>query len=390
MTRLSIFDAALPLGEESQVYWRDEAVGELAASDSIVAGSIGLDFLDDAVAIAPAAVDGDGAGYVIFIRLYTSGRVFLQLSAAPDYNTLGPDLTDEAERNIRICLQYGDRRLAVAIADDYAEPYIFAPSNAQEVMDFLAAWTADADRDAEPVKAAIVWGGAGARVDLGDFTTALPPVPAAAFEAGALAARGRLRTAIGLRAAFAADGLSGGASLRALLPAKAEFSAAALAGRARLRVLAPGRFERALRATSPADRLLVALEIRHPAVSQPVRVVNDTCDQSLEGHRFVALRFDMRLADDVEGRTPQAQVTIDNVGRELTGWLEAADGGVGATVRVMIFTDGAGEPEWEVTMDVAQVRLDQEQIIARLGYDPLLGRRAVTFRHDPETSPGLF
>ena len=158
------------------------------------------------------------------------------------------------------------------------------------------------------------------------------------------------------------------------------------------RVPPPGeQYARTIRESAPERRLLTALEIRHAAVAAPVRVVNDTVERTIEGNRYIALRFDARLADDVEGQAPQAELATDNVGRDLTQWLEAAQGGTGATVRVLQVLDIPDPPiEWELTMDVAGVQVDAERVTARLGFDPLLGRAAVTLRHDPQTSPGLF
>ena len=151
------------------------------------------------------------------------------------------------------------------------------------------------------------------------------------------------------------------------------------------------RYQHALREAAPADRLLTALEISHPAIAQPVRVINDTQGRAIEGNDYVALRFDARLADDIAGQAPQAELAIDNVGRALTQWIEATGGGAGASVRVMQVLDIDDPPvEWEVTLDVAGMAVDQERVTARLGFDPLLGRAAVTLRHDPQTSPGLF
>ena len=150
-------------------------------------------------------------------------------------------------------------------------------------------------------------------------------------------------------------------------------------------------YRRALRESVPSDRLLTALEISHPAVARPVRVIDDTQGRRIEGNDYAALRFEARLADDIAGRAPQAELAIDNVGREITQWVEAAQGGVGATVRVMQVLDIDDPPvEWELTMDVAGMAIDQERITATLGFDPLLGNAAVTLRHDPQTSPGLF
>ena len=179
------------------------------------------------------------------------------------------------------------------------------------------------------------------------------------------------------------------ATVRAI---RAKVQAGGAVAPARVRAAASTRlYERNLRESAPADRLLIALEIVHPAVAQPVRVVNDTEGRTIEGNAYVALRFDARLADDIAGQAPQAELAIDNVGRALTQWIEATGGGVGATVRVMLVLSLPDPPvEWEVTLDVAQMTVDQERVTARLGFDPLLGRNAVTLRHDPQTSPGLF
>ncbi len=201
----------------------------------------------------------------------------------------------------------------------------------------------------------------------------------------------RLRRRLRLSATFKGGRLRGSAPLRLVLPLAATFTGAALTGSALVRLLLKYRYDRALRASSPLDRVLTALEIRHPAIVEPVRVVNHTEDLTIDGERYVALRFGARFADDVEGRVPRAELVIDNIGRELTQWIEAAQGGVGATVRIMqVLADKPTTPEWEMTTDIAHIRLDQERVVARLGFDPLLGRAAVTLRHDPQTSPGLF
>ncbi len=192
---------------------------------------------------------------------------------------------------------------------------------------------------------------------------------------------------------------AGGAQARARLvrvghlPVRGLAASGAPQVSARVRRMPPpgDQYARTIRESAPERRLLTALEIRHPAVAAPVRVVNDTEDRTIEGNRYVALRFDARLADDVEGQAPQAELAIDNVGRALTQWVEAAQGGTGATVRVLQVLDIDDPPiEWELTMDLAGVQVDAERVTARLGFDPLLGRAAVTLRHDPQTSPGLF
>lgn len=151
------------------------------------------------------------------------------------------------------------------------------------------------------------------------------------------------------------------------------------------------RHRRAERELSPADETLTALEITHPDVPEPVRVVDHPVDQVLGGNAYVGLRFEFRLAGDVEGRAPRAELAIDNVGRPLTQWIERSGGGAGATVKATewLAADTAA-PEWEVDFDLSDVVVRQSRVTATIGYENLFGRRAVALRHDPETSPGLF
>lgn len=214
-------------------------------------------------------------------------------------------------------------------------------------------------------------------------------------EAGMPEAAARLRAIRPVRGTAAAGDALARVRLRRVgrLPLRGRAASGPPEALAHVRRVPPAaeQYARAIRESAPEGRLLTALEIRHPAVTDPVRVVNDTIEHTIEGNCYVALRFDARLADDVDGQSPQAELAIDNVGRALTRWIEATGGGVGATVRVMQMLDIDDPPvEWEVTLDVAGMAVDQQRVTARLGFDPLLGRSAVTLRHDPQTSPGLF
>ncbi len=149
---------------------------------------------------------------------------------------------------------------------------------------------------------------------------------------------------------------------------------------------------------APEMTHLAALEITHPEIAEPVRVINDAQDRVIAGETYVALRFNARIAADQPGRVPVAELSLDNVGREVTTWISqaqmTASGIQAVSVRVMIVVTTADRavdaPDYDVTMDVLSVTATSQNITARLGFDPLLGRAAVALRHDPQTSPGLF
>ena len=149
-------------------------------------------------------------------------------------------------------------------------------------------------------------------------------------------------------------------------------------------------YRRALVELAPADTVLYALEIRHPDLATPVRVVHDVDKRTIETHEYAAAAFRVRLAADVDRRAPQVEIGVDNVGRILTQWLDASHGGAGATVRVMQVLAATSAVEWEITVDVMSVRVTQREVAVRLGYAPLFARAAVTARYDPTTFPGLF
>ena len=154
---------------------------------------------------------------------------------------------------------------------------------------------------------------------------------------------------------------------------------------------AAARWRRAAASLSPDLALIAALEIRHPDVPEPVRVVNDLVERVIEGARYTPLRWEPRLVSDVEGEAPHAEIEMDNVGAPLTGWVHASRGGSGATVRVLDVSVGDEvRVEWELTLRVHSVTIEQQRVRARLGYVRLSDRPVASQRLDESHAPGLF
>jgi hypothetical protein len=136
---------------------------------------------------------------------------------------------------------------------------------------------------------------------------------------------------------------------------------------------------------------LVLLEITHPDLEAPIRVVQDNEDIVSTGDVFSAFSFDVGLPDDQDKQTPRASLAMDNVGRELTQWLDVSNGGEGAEARFMqVWRDDPDTIEWEATMGISNVDMDVMRVAAELGYEELLNKSGLPMRYDPRTSPGLF
>lgn len=151
------------------------------------------------------------------------------------------------------------------------------------------------------------------------------------------------------------------------------------------------RYKRALGAVSSSDVVLVLLEITHPDMPAPARVVRDTQDLVSNGNVFVATGFDFTFPDDKGAAAPRAELVVDNIGRELMSWIEASKGGRGAEVRLMIVLRETPDViEADYRLGLERIVVDQWKISGELGYGNLLDLPAVAVRYDPSTAPGLF
>lgn len=150
-------------------------------------------------------------------------------------------------------------------------------------------------------------------------------------------------------------------------------------------------FQASVNATGAAEKPLILLEIDHADLATPVRVVNDTQDIIHNSDTFTALAFRVTLPDDLQQGLPRAQIALDNIGRELTQWLEASGGGQGATVRfIQVLRSDPDTVEWEITMDLTNVGMDMMQVTGVLGFSDLVNQPGVPLTYRPDTAPGLF
>jgi hypothetical protein len=144
-------------------------------------------------------------------------------------------------------------------------------------------------------------------------------------------------------------------------------------------------------AATSGEEPVYLLEITHPQLAVPVRVVRDTQDLVSNGNTFIALSFDIQLPDDVQSQLPRATLRLDNVGRELTQWIEGSNGGKGAKVRLMqVLRSTPNVLEYDATLDLLDVRQNVSFIYGELGYEDTLNLPALAETYRPDNTPGVF
>lgn len=148
---------------------------------------------------------------------------------------------------------------------------------------------------------------------------------------------------------------------------------------------------RNLNSTQANEPFLFLLEITHVDLAQPIRVVSDTVDLTVGITLYQAFPFDITLPDDTEGQVAKAQLSIDNIGREITQWLEYSRGGQGAKCRVMqVLRSNPTVIELDLTLDMTNISADLLKITATLEYVNVFNQKGVTKTYRPENQAGLF
>lgn len=150
-------------------------------------------------------------------------------------------------------------------------------------------------------------------------------------------------------------------------------------------------YKSTLAAVSAPEAPLILIEIDHADLVAPLRAVNDTQNLTSNGDTFVAIPFRYELPDDTDGQLPRARLAIDNVGRELMYWIETSSGGHGSTCRFMqVMRSRPDTVEWEITLNLYNVRATMREVTGDLGFENLFNRPACALSYRPDVAPGIF
>lgn len=136
--------------------------------------------------------------------------------------------------------------------------------------------------------------------------------------------------------------------------------------------------------------VLVLLMLTHTSFGT-VRIVNDTRDWLISGNTWTGLPFRFTLPQATAGESPRARLEIDNVGRELTGELEALP--PGASLQATIRLVSRATPtvvDFEFAAQLTSVSVTTNVVQAVVGNDDALRAPCVKLRYDPTIAPALF
>ena len=81
------------------------------------------------------------------------------------------------------------------------------------------------------------------------------------------------------------------------------------------------------------------LTLNHPDLAAPIRVTSDGVPTMSGGNVYSPFPFEVILPDDVEGRPPQAQLSIDNITQEIIAALRGLTSPPKVTVQIVRSTN---------------------------------------------------
>ena len=158
-------------------------------------------------------------------------------------------------------------------------------------------------------------------------------------------------------------------------------------------------------ASAPHDQIIYhTLELRHPAFSQPIRVVRDRVDlvATLEASApadpatevlFVAFAFDLTKPEISALGVPQITITLDNVDRAIVANIEAAmrtTDLVEVTYREYLNFDlSTPQNNPPLSMTILSITADVFKVTAVAGFVNLMNRRFPAQEYTAEVFPGL-
>ena len=158
-------------------------------------------------------------------------------------------------------------------------------------------------------------------------------------------------------------------------------------------------------ASAPSDEIILhTLEMRHPAFSQPVRVVKDPADFNatlepdapVDGGQvvtFVGAAFEFHNPPVERASSPEIEIEFDNVAGDLVPYLDATSQStelIQVTYRPYLTSDPtAPQINPPPTLNIRRVSADVFRIRAWAGYADLANRKFPSEVYDAERFPGL-
>lgn len=134
---------------------------------------------------------------------------------------------------------------------------------------------------------------------------------------------------------------------------------------------------------------LIILDIDHPALADPIRVVNNSENIVSNGNTYVAFPFEIRLPDEAEDQ-PRVTLTIDNVDRVIVDTIRSLTTAPTVSISVILASSPNDIEVGPFVMTLREVTYDVMTVQGELTFDDVLNEPFPGDSFIPAHYPGLF
>lgn len=138
------------------------------------------------------------------------------------------------------------------------------------------------------------------------------------------------------------------------------------------------------------DGLLVLLTITHDDLSTPIRVVANGEDITSRGNSFTAFPFEILLPSDEPDSPPNAQLTIDNVSREIGQAIRTISSAAAVLIEVIRLKSLDTVELSFPSLNLRNVRFDAGKVTGDLTSEDLQIEPYPADTFNPSFFPGMF
>lgn len=135
---------------------------------------------------------------------------------------------------------------------------------------------------------------------------------------------------------------------------------------------------------------LVLLEITHPDLATPIRIVDNREDVVSGGNTFLAFPCEIVFPEDREDALPVCRIVVQNVGREITDGVRALTSAPTIKVAAVLASSPSTIEIGWMEFSLAEVSWDALTVEGTFGPPPVLNEPFPSLLYTPADFPGLF
>lgn len=138
------------------------------------------------------------------------------------------------------------------------------------------------------------------------------------------------------------------------------------------------------------EKLISVIKVHHPSLVSAVRLVQDNSPIIFEGEEYIPFPMTISMQNQIEGELPKGVLTIPNMAKQITKWIDETMGAIGGKIEVIITRRSTLEREYFVVFEIDEIKIDSQSIVFTISVQDNLNKPSSRWRYDSKRAIGLF